>query len=71
MAAVKWDSVSGYIDEAFNFKGQIERADVISLAEMDNASDDVIDALDAIGSRVFKSISDARDFLIAQKYVVD
>ncbi len=69
MAAVKWDTISGYIDKAFSVKGRIERADVIELAELDYASDDVIDALDAVGSRVFTSISDLQNFLIAQGYV--
>lgn len=70
MAAVKWDSISGYINTAFNAKKRIERADVIDLAEFARASDDVIDALDAIGSRVFTSISELRDYLVAQGYVV-
>ncbi len=69
MAMVKWDTISGYIDKAFSVKGRIERADVLDLADLDHPSDDVIDALDAIGSRVFTSTSDVRNFLIAQGYV--
>lgn len=71
MATVKWDTISGYIDEAFNTHGRIERAYVIALAEIDGISDEVLDALDAIGSRVFRSPSDVRDFLIAQGYVAN
>jgi hypothetical protein len=71
MAAVKWDTLSGYIDDIFSMNGRIARADVIALAEIDNASDEVIDALDAIGSRVFTSPSDVRDFLTAQGYVAN
>ena len=69
MAKVSWDTISKYIEEALNFKGQIERSDVLSLAENDDASDDVIDALDAIGSRVFKTQADVKKFLIDQGYV--
>jgi hypothetical protein len=71
MAAVKWDALSGYVDDIFSMNGRIARADVIALAEIDNASDEVIDALDAIGSRVFTSPSDVRDFLTAQGYVAN
>jgi hypothetical protein len=71
MAAVKWDIISDYIDQVFNTNGRIARADVLALAEIDNASDEVIDALDAIGSRVFTSPSDVHSFLTAQGYVVN
>jgi hypothetical protein len=67
--AVKWESVSGYIQEAFDMKGQIERSMVMAFAEADNASDDVIDTLDAIGSRVFRSVADAQNFLVSGGYV--
>jgi len=71
MAAVKWDALSGYINDIFDMNGRIARADVIALAEIDNTSDEVIDALDAIGSRVFTSPSDVRVFLTAQGYVAN
>lgn len=70
MAAVKWETISGYIEKAYKGKQRVERADLIDLAEFDRASDDVIDALDAIGSRVFMSIDDVKTYLIAQGYVV-
>ena len=71
MAPVKWDTVSGYINDALSMNGRIERAPIVALAEMDDADDDIIDALDAVGSRVFESSSDVRDFLVTQGYVVD
>ena len=70
MVAVKWDLISGYVEQVFNTNGNITRADVFSLAEMNNASDDVLDALDAIGSRVFTSPSAVQSYLTAQGYVV-
>jgi hypothetical protein len=71
MATVRWDAISGYIDNIFSIDGRIARADVMALAETDDASDDVIDAIDAIGSRMFTSPSDVRDFLTAQGYVAN
>ncbi len=68
--AVKWESVSSYIQEAFDMKGQIERSVVMAFAESDNAGDDIIDTLDAIGSRVFRSVADAQNFLTTQGYVL-
>jgi len=71
MAAVKWDEVSGYIEEAIRTKRMVQYNDIIEMAFADGASDDVVDALDAIGSRVFGSASDVREFLVAQGYVLD
>jgi hypothetical protein len=42
---------------------------VIDLAYVENADDDIIDTIDAIGSRVFSSPQDVRDFLVGQKLV--
>ena len=70
MAAVKWEDISGYINEAFEITGRVLRGDVLALAERDGASDDIIDALDAIGSRAFNSPADVRAFLVDQGYVV-
>ena len=69
LAKVTWDEISKYIDDAFDVKGRIERSDVLALAEANDASDDVIDALDAIGSRVFRTKEDTRKFLTDQGYV--
>jgi len=70
MVAVKWDLISGYVEQVFKTNGNITRAEVFALAEMNNASDDVLDALDAIGSRVFTSPSTVQSYLTAQGYVV-
>lgn len=70
MAVVKWDAISRYMEEIFEMSGRVERADVLDLAMADNASDDVVDALDAIGSRVFRSVADAREFLTNGGYVL-
>ena len=67
--AVSWDQVAAYVQTAFDRVGRVERADVVDLAYEANANDDVIDALDEIGSRVFPSVDATKDFLTAQGVV--
>jgi hypothetical protein len=69
MAAVSWSAIEPYVRSAFEAQGRVERADVIDLAYDNNADDDVIDAIDAIGSRVFNSPDDVRAFLAGQNLV--
>ena len=71
MAAVKWEKVSPYIDKAIETRRMVQYNDVIQMAFAGDASDDVVDALDAIGSRVFTTAADVRKFLISQGYVLD
>jgi uncharacterized protein (DUF488 family) len=59
------------IETAYQQNGIIERADVVDLAYDANANDDVIDAIDVIGSRVFNSVEDAHRFLSSQNAVTD
>jgi|DewCreStandDraft_5_1066085.scaffolds.fasta_scaffold00139_83 hypothetical protein len=66
---VSWSQVEPYVRAAYETHGRVERADVIELAYEDNASDDVIDAIDAIGSRVFNSVDAVRTFLVSQRMV--
>lgn len=66
MAAISWQSIETYVQAAFDQHGRVERADVIDLAYNDNADDDIIDTIDAIGSRVFRSPDDVRTFLSGQ-----
>lgn len=67
--AVQWSAVEPYLRATFEATGQVERAEAVNRAFAENASDDVIDTLDAIGSRVFQTLDAARDFLIAQGLV--
>ena len=69
MAKVTWDMISKYVEQALSTWGQIERADLVEYAENDYASDDIIDALDAVGSRVFRTQEDVRKFLTDQGYI--
>ncbi len=67
--AVYWSQVARYIEEAHASSGRVERADIVDKAFDDGASDDVIDALDAMGSRVFNTPDDARQFLLSQRII--
>ncbi len=71
MAAVPWSKVEPYFVAAFDAQGQVERQDVIDLAFAEDESDDVIDAIDAVGSRVFRSVDDAKAFLQGQGLISD
>jgi len=67
--AVSWSDLEPFVQEAFDRVGRVERADVVDLAYEANANDDVVDALDVIGSRVFNSVQATRDFLSSQNAV--
>jgi hypothetical protein len=67
--AIAWSSIEEYVTRAHELQGRVERADVIDLAYEDNADDDVIDAIDAIGSRVFKTPDDVKAFLSGQNLI--
>ena len=69
MAPVPWSKIEPYFREAFGDSGDIAREDVINLAFAENESDEVIDTIDAIGSRVFRTLDDARSFLQAQGFI--
>ena len=69
MPTPSWADLEPYVRGAFEAQGRVERADVIDLAYGDNASDDVVDAIDAIGSRVFPTPDAVRGFLQAQKQI--
>ena len=67
--AIAWSQIEQYVVGAYEQQGRVERADVIDLAYNDNADDDVIDTIDAIGSRVFNTPDDVRAFLTSQDLV--
>ena len=69
MAAVSWSQIEPFVQVAYEKEGRVERADVIEAAYAANADDDVIDMIDAIGSRVFNTPEDARSFLSGQGLV--
>ena len=69
--AVKWSKVAPYVENGFAAQGLVERASIVDAAYDDAADDDVVDALDGLGSRIFNSVDEARQFLASQGLVED
>lgn len=67
--AIAWSEIEPFVTRAFEAQGRVERADVIDLAYDANANDDVIDVVDAIGSRVFPTVEATKDFLSGQGHL--
>ncbi len=65
---VRWTQVAPYIERTYETSGCVERAAVNAACD-DGASDAVVDALDVMGSRVFATPEEAREFLEAQKAI--
>jgi hypothetical protein len=69
--AVKWSKVAPYIENGFASEGRVERSSIVDAAYDDGADDDVVDTIDGMGSRVFNSVQEAKDFLLSQGLVED
>jgi hypothetical protein len=69
--AVKWNKIAPYIENGFAAQGRVERASIVDAAYDDAADDDVVDTLDALGSRVFNSVEEAKQFLASQGLIED
>lgn len=68
---VQWSRVAPYIENGFASEGRVERSKIVDAAYDDAADDDVVDTLDALGSRVFSSVEDAKAFLASQGLIED
>ncbi|HEY8491815.1 MAG TPA: DUF2795 domain-containing protein [Dehalococcoidia bacterium] len=71
MADVRWEQVEPFVRRAYEAVGRVERADVVDLAYDAGVDDDVIDVLDALGSRVFATPEDVRQFMVSQNLVAE
>ena len=69
--AVKWSKVAPYIENGFAAQGRVERSSIVDAAYDDAADDDIVDTLDALGSRVFTSVDEAKQFLASQGLIED
>ena len=69
--AVKWSKVAPYVEGGLASTGRVERTNVVDSAYDDAADDDVVDALDGLGSRIFMSVDEAKQFLASQGLVED
>jgi hypothetical protein len=64
--AVKWSKVAPYIENGLASRGNIERSSIVDVAYDDAADDDIVDAIDALGSRVFMTVEETKAFLVSQ-----
>jgi hypothetical protein len=69
--SVKWSKVAPYVENGYASMGRVDRASIVDAAYDDGADDDVVDALDAFGSRVFNTVAEAKAFLVSQGAVED
>lgn len=69
--AVKWSKVAPYIENGLASRGNIERSSIVDAAYDEGADDDIVDAIDAMGSRIFNTVDEAKQFLLAQGAVED
>ncbi|MGI8927519.1 MAG: hypothetical protein ACR2HN_12860 [Tepidiformaceae bacterium] len=63
MAKASWADVEALVGEWFAQGLKPDRGDLVDLAYQRNASDDVIDALDTLGSRPVESLASLREQL--------
>lgn len=64
--AVKWSRVAPYIENGYASEGRVERSGIVNRMYDEGADDDAVDTVDALGSRVFNSVEDAKQFLLSQ-----
>lgn len=69
--AIKWSRIAPYIENGFASEGRVERSAIVDAAYDEGADDDVVDTIDALGSRIFFSVEDAKKFLLEQGLVED
>jgi hypothetical protein len=69
--AVKWARVAPYLEAGFASEGRVERSGIVDRMYDEGADDDVVDTVDAIGSRVFNSVDEAKQFLASQGLIED
>lgn len=65
MAKAQWADVEALLKDWFDQGLQPERGDMIDLAYQKDANDDVIDALDTLGSRPVASLESLKEQLQA------
>ena len=63
MAKAQWSDVEALVKDWFEQGLQPDRGDLVDLAYQQNASDDVIDALDTLGPRPVQSIESLKQQL--------
>jgi len=85
--SVPWETIRQYVEECYEIKGHVERSSTLRFAEycrsqlLEGISDDPLsfwhgfrgmDAIDAIGSRVFRgenAVADVKEFLVEEGHI--
>lgn len=63
MAKANWSDVEALVKDWFDQGLMPDRGDLVDLAYAQNANDDVIDALDTLGSRPVESLGALKELL--------
>jgi hypothetical protein len=63
MAKADWSDIETLVKDWFDQGLQPDRGDLVDLAYQQNANDDVIDALDTLGSRPVESLASLKEQL--------
>ncbi len=69
--AVKWSRVAPYLENGYASEGRVERSGIVDRMYDEGADDDAVDTIDALGSRVFNSVEEAKQFLLSQGLIED
>ena len=69
--AVKWSKIAPYLEDCYQSQFRVERTAMMDRAYDDGADDDLVDTLDAIGSRIFNSVDEAKQYLASQGLIED
>jgi len=69
--AVKWNKIAPYLEDCYQSQFRVERTAMMDKAYDAGADDDIVDTLDAIGSRIFNSVDDAKQYLASQGLIED
>ena len=67
--AVNWTRVAPYLENGYASEGRVERSGIVDRMYDEGADEDVVDTVDALGSRVFNSVEDAKQFLLSEGLV--
>lgn len=71
MPSVSWEDVAKYIQASFNIAGMVDRSIALEMAFNQQAPDNVVDAIDGLGSKIFPNTDTARQFLKEKGYITE
>ena len=69
MSKVEWSAVEALVSHAFEGGAMPERQDLVDIAFANDASDDMVDALDSLPSRPVPSLDALKDHLTSKDLI--